>query len=151
MPIKNVKFGKEVKIPHKNLVNLYGCEIGDECLIGPFVEIQNDVSVGARSRIQSHSFICSKVRIGRNVFVAHGVVFINDRYPPSRDSAKWEEIIVEDGAVIGSNATVLPCRIGKGAMVAAGAVVTSDVPAGKIAAGNPARIIGDVKGKKPQK
>jgi acetyltransferase-like isoleucine patch superfamily enzyme len=122
---------------------LYGCEIGDECLIGPFVEIQNDVKIGGRSRIQSHAFICSKVRIGEDVFVGHGVVFINDKYPVHRNPKDWEETIVEDKVVIGSNATILPCKIGKGAIIGAGAVVTKDVPKGTTVAGNPARKIKD--------
>lgn len=141
MPIKNVKLGKNVKIPHSELVNLYGCEIGDNCLIGPFVEIQKEVKIGKNTRIQSHSFICSKVTIGENVFIGHGVVFINDRYPPRYEPEFWEEIIIEDDVAIGSNATILPCKIGKGALIAAGSVVTKDVPPKKIVAGNPARII----------
>jgi len=146
MPIKNVKLGrKNVKIPCPELVNLYGCEIGDNCFIGPFVEIQEDVKIGENCRIQSHTFICSKVRIGRDVFVGHGVVFINDKHPVRRDPKDWEETIVEDGAVIGSNATILPCRIGKNALVGAGAVVTKDVPPNAIVVGNPARIIGERK------
>jgi acetyltransferase-like isoleucine patch superfamily enzyme len=140
-----VKLGKEVTLPQPDLVNLYGCEIGDECLIGPFVEIQSGVKVGKGSRVQSHTFICSKVTIGENVFVGHGVMFINDRYPVRRDPEDWEETVVEDGVAIGSNATILPCQIGKGAMVAAGAVVTKDVPPGKTVAGNPAKIIGERK------
>jgi len=145
MPIKNVKLGKNVKIPYPELVNLYGCEIGDNCFIGPFVEIQEDVKMGENCRIQSHTFICSKVRMGRDVFVGHGVVFINDKHPVRRDPKDWEETIVEDWVVIGSNATILPCRIGKNALVGAGAVVTKDVPPNAIVVGNPARIIGERK------
>lgn len=145
MPLKNVKLGKNVRISFPDLVNLYNCEIGDDCLIGPFVEIQNDVKIGKESRIQSHTFICSKVTIGERVFVAHGVMFINDRYPVRRDPKDWEETIVEDDVVIGSNATILPCRIGKNALVGAGAVVTKDVPSGKAVVGNPAKIIGNRK------
>ena len=141
MPIKNVKIGKNVDIPFPKLVNLYGCEIGNDCLIGPFVEIQTGVKIGEKTRIQSHSFICSKVRIGREVFIGHGVMFINDKYPVHRDFNDWQEIIVEDGVVIGSNATILPCRIGKNALIGAGAVVTKDVPFGKIVIGNPAKVI----------
>lgn len=140
--MKNVKLGKGVKIPYPELVNLYGCEIGEGCLIGPFVEIQEDVKIGAKTRIQSHSFICSKVRIGKGVFVGHGVMFINDRYPVHRNSEYWEKTIIKDKVVIGSNATILPCRIGENALVGAGAVITKDVPANKIVAGNPAKIIG---------
>lgn len=145
MPIKNVKLGKNVEIPHPDLVNLYDCEIGDNCFIGPFVEIQKGVKVGAGSRIQSHSFLCTRVKIGRDVFVGHGVMFINDRFPPRRDPREWEDIIVEDKVAIGSNATILPCRIGKNALVGAGAVVTKDVPPNKVVAGNPARVIGERK------
>lgn len=145
MPIKNVKLGKNISIPYPELVNLYGCEISDNCLIGPFVEIQNDVKIGAKSRIQSHSFICSKVRIGNNVFIGHGVIFINDRYPVRKNPKDWEEIIIENNVVIGSNATILPCKIGENALIGAGAVVTKDVPGNKIVVGNPAKIIGDRK------
>lgn len=141
MPIKNVKLGKNVKIPHPQLVNLYDCEIGSECFIGPFVEIQKDVKIGENNRIQSHSFICSKVKIGKNVFISHGVVFINDKYPVHRDPKDWEEIIIEDNVVIGSNTTILPCKIGKGALIGAGSVVTRDVPPGVTVAGNPAKLI----------
>ncbi len=137
----DVKLGKNVIIPHPELVNVYGCEIGDNCMIGPFVEIQNDVVIGKNTRIQSHSFICSKTRIGKNVFIGHGAIFINDRYPPRRNPADWEPIIIGDGAVIGSNATVLPCRIGKGATIGAGAVVTKDVPAHAVVTGNPAQAV----------
>jgi len=145
MPIKNVKLGKNVIIPYPNLVNLYECEIDDNCFVGPFVEIQKDVKIGEKSRIQSHSFICSKVRIGRKVFIGHGVTFINDKYPVHRNPKDWEGVIVGDEAAIGNNATILPCKIGKRALVGAGSVVTKDIPAGKIVAGNPAKIIGDRK------
>lgn len=145
MPIKDVKLGKGVKIPYPDLVNLYGCDIGDNCFIGPFVEIQNDVKIGEGTRIQSHSFICSKVRIGKSVFVGHGVIFINDKYPVRHDPKDWEETIIGDDVVIGSNATLMPCKVGIKAMIGAGAVVTKDVPAKKIAVGNPARIIGERK------
>lgn len=142
MPIKNTEFGKDVIIHHPDLVNLYGCKIGDNCMIGPFVEIQSDVVVGKNTRIQSHSFICSKVRIGNGVFIGHGVMFINDRRPVQKNPDDWEETIIEDGVVIGSNATILPCKINKNALVGAGSVVTKDVPAGKVVAGNPAKVIG---------
>jgi len=145
MPIKNVKLGKNVIIPYPDLVNLYGCEIADNCFIGPFVEIQRDVKVGEKTRIQSHTFICSKVTIGREVFIGHGVMFVNDKHPVHTNPEDWEETIVENKVIMGNNATILPCKIGKNALVGAGAVVTKDVPPNKIVAGNPAKIIGDRK------
>jgi len=145
MPIRKVKIGENVNIPFPKLVNLYKCEIGDGCLIGPFVEIQEGAKIGEKSRIQSHCFICSKVKIGKEVFVGHGVVFINDKYPVNSNPKDWQETVVEDGAILGSNATILPCRIGRNALIGAGAVVTKDIPAGKVAVGNPAKIIGERK------
>lgn len=137
--IRDCKLGKRVKIPFPDLVNLYECKIDDDAFIGPFVEIQKGVTIGKKTRIQSHSFICSKVKIGKGVFIGHAVTFVNDRYPVHRNPKDWEEIIVEDYAVIGNNATILPCRIGKKALVGAGSVVTKDVPGGVIVAGNPAK------------
>jgi len=145
MPVNNEKLGKNVNIPYPELVNLYGCEIGNNCFIGPFVEIQEDVKIGKNCRIQSHSFICSKVIIGNNVFISHGAMFINDKYPVRKDPKDWEETIVEDGVIIGSNVTILPCKIGSNALVGAGSVVTRNVPPNKIVAGNPAKIIGERK------
>jgi acetyltransferase-like isoleucine patch superfamily enzyme len=142
MPIKNVKLGKNVKIPFPELVNLYGCRIGDNCMIGPFVEIQKGVKIGNNTRVQSHSFICSKVIIGKEVFIGHGVMFINDRYPVHKNSKDWQKTVVGDKAVIGSNATILPCRIGNGALIGAGATVTCLVEKNRIVAGNPAKVIG---------
>jgi|WetSurMetagenome_2_1015567.scaffolds.fasta_scaffold00344_15 acetyltransferase-like isoleucine patch superfamily enzyme len=124
-----------------NFVNMYGCTIGRDCMIGCFVEIQRGAEIGDRTRIQSHSFVCDMVRIGSDCFVGHGVMFINDVYPPQADRGSWKSTVVEDGASIGSNATILPVRIGRGAIVGAGSVVTSDVPDGAIVAGNPARVI----------
>src|SRR3989304_5275156 len=106
MPIYNVELGHNINIPYPELVNLYGCKIGDNCFIGPFVEIQKEVTIGENSRIQSHSFICSKVKIGKEVFIGHGVMFINDKYPVKINPEDWEETIVGDGVVIGSNATI---------------------------------------------
>lgn len=141
MPINDAKIGRGTVIPYHALVNIYGCVIGENCLVGPFVEIQRDVVIGDGTRIQSHTFICSKVRIGKNCFIGHGVMFINDKYPVHRDPKDWHEIIVEDNVIIGSNATILPCKIGKGAVIGAGSVVTKDVGAGKTVVGNPAREV----------
>lgn len=137
--LKNCKIGDDVEI--WRFVNLYGCTIGDECLIGSLVEIQNDVKVGARSRIQSHAFVCSRVTIEEDVFVSHGAKFINDRYAPSGNPNEWESTIVRDGASIGTNATLLPVEIGKNAIIGAGAVVVDDVPDNAVVVGNPGKVI----------
>lgn len=137
--LKNCKLGKDCRI--WRFVNMYGCDLGDECMVGSHVEIQPDVDIHHRCRIQSHSFICSLVTIESDVFVGHGVMFINDLMPPSNDSDAWERTHVGSGAVIGSNATLLPVHIGEDALVGAGAVVTEDVPPNAIVAGNPAEII----------
>lgn len=136
--IVNCHIGKNTVI--WNYVNLYGCKIGTNCMVGAFVEIQNDVGIGNNVRISSHSFICSKVTIGNNVFIGHGVTFINDLFPP-RAEKFWDETIIEDGVSIGSNATILPVKIGKNSVVGAGAVVTKNVPANSIVVGNPAKIL----------
>lgn len=136
--IVNCQIGKDTII--WNFVNLYGCKIGDNCMIGAFVEIQSDVETGNNVRVSSHSFICSKVKLGNNIFIGHGVVFINDLDPP-RGEEFWKETIVEDGVSIGSNATILPVRIGKNSLIGAGSVVTRNVPPNSVVVGNPARII----------
>lgn len=150
MPIgKSVKIGKDVKIPYPRLVNLFGCVLGDRVFVGPFVEIQKGVVIGKNTRISSHSFICEGVSLGRSVFVAHSVVFINDLFDSENiKSWKLKRTIVEDGVRIGSNATILPCVVGKGSIIGAGAVVTRDVPQGVVVAGNPAKVLRKIKNDK---
>lgn len=160
MPIDtSAVLGDGVKITHPDLVNIYGCRIGDETRIGPFVEVQRGAIVGARCKIQSHCFICDGVTIEDEVFVGHGVMFTNDRLPRATgddgrllgaDDWKMDATVVGRGASIGSGAVILPVRIGRGAMVGAGSVVTRDVPDYAIVAGNPARRIGTVQGKDAQ-
>ena len=138
----DVKLGRDVAI--FEFVNLYGCEVGDESRIGAFVEIQRDAVIGRRVRIQSHTFICSGVRIGDDVFVGHNVTFINDRHPSAEGarSGAWtlEPTVVESRVSIGSGAVILcGLTIGEGARIGAGAVVTRDVPPGAIVAGVPAK------------
>lgn len=123
-------------------VNMYGCSLGNECMVGSLVEIQSDVEIGDRCRIQTHAFVCSLVTIEDDVFVSHGAKFVNDRTPPSGNSDEWERTYVRQGAAIGTNATLLPVEIGENALVGAGAVVTEDVPENAIVAGNPAEIVG---------
>jgi len=132
-------------------VNLYGCEIGDETKIGAFVEIQKNAKVGSRCKISSHTFVCEGVAIEDNVFIGHGVMFINDRYPRATNDGgalqtekDWtvELTLVRKGASVGSGATILPnLTIGENAIVGAGSVVTRDVPPNAVAAGNPARVL----------
>jgi acetyltransferase-like isoleucine patch superfamily enzyme len=134
-----------------DFINLYGCRIGDNTKIGPFVEIQKNVTVGRNCKIQSHSFICEGVTIEDEAFVGHGVVFINDRYPRSatdsgalQTEADWQVVptTIKKGASLGSNATILcGVTVGEGAIVGAGSVVTKDVPAHTTVAGNPAKTI----------
>jgi acetyltransferase-like isoleucine patch superfamily enzyme len=145
----DVKLGNGVTI--YNFVNLYGCEIGDGSRIGSFVEIQKGAVVGRNCKVSSHSFICEGVSIADEVFIGHGVIFINDKYPRAttadgslQSEADWQVVktVVERGASIGSGATILcGITIGEEAIVGAGAVVTQDVPAGTSVAGNPARAL----------
>jgi acetyltransferase-like isoleucine patch superfamily enzyme len=145
----DVKLGNNVRL--SKFINLYGCEIGDETKIGAFVEIQKNSTVGRYCKISSHTFICEGVIIEDQVFIGHGVMFINDSYPRAttvegklQTDADWkvERIVIKKGASIGSGATILPnTSIGENAIVGAGSVVTKDVPSNAIVAGNPARIL----------
>ncbi len=152
----DVRLGKGVKL--SRFINLYGCEIGDETKIGAFVEVQKKAKIGKRCKISSHTFICEGVTIEDNVFVGHGVTFINDTYPHAANAdgtlqteADWkvETTLVKKGASIGSGSTIL-CNvtIGENAIVGAGSVVTKDVPANAVVAGNPARVLRKINQKK---
>lgn len=143
MPVdKKVKLGKGVKIPFPKLVNLYGCSLGDGVFVGPFVEIQQNVVIGKNSRVSSHSFICDGVEIGEDVFIGHGVMFINDMFDsPNIKSWRMRKIKVENKVRIGTNATILPVTIGSNSIIGAGAVVTRSVPKDSTVAGNPARVL----------
>jgi acetyltransferase-like isoleucine patch superfamily enzyme len=150
MPIKgDVMLGDNVRIHHPELVNLYGCSVGDDTRIAAFVEIQKNAVIGARCKVSSHSFICEGVRIEDEVFVGHGVMFINDRYPRAtaggalQTDADWKVVgtLVKRGASLGSGAVIMcGVTIGEQAMVGAGAVVTHDVPDYATVLGVPARI-----------
>jgi acetyltransferase-like isoleucine patch superfamily enzyme len=139
--VRDVEFGARVRIVEP--CNLYGCRIGDDCFIGPFTEIQRGVRIGARSRVQSHSFICELVTIGDDCFVGHGVTFINDTFAsggPARGRRElWRETVIGNRVSIGSNATILPVRIADDVVIGAGSVVTRDITAAGSYAGNPAR------------
>jgi UDP-2-acetamido-3-amino-2,3-dideoxy-glucuronate N-acetyltransferase len=145
----DVKLGKDVKL--SKFINLYGCEIGDETKIGAFVEIQKNAVVGKRCKISSHTFVCEGVSIEDNVFIGHSVTFINDSYPRAttdegglQTEADWkvERTVIKKGASIGSGSTILSnISIGENAIVGAGSVVTKNVPANSIVAGNPAKLL----------
>tara|TARA_X000001036_G_C20590260_1_gene770471 strand:- start:783 stop:1256 length:474 start_codon:yes stop_codon:yes gene_type:complete len=141
--IKDSSIGSGTKIWH--YTNLYGCKIGKNCNIGSFTEIQNSVTIKNNVTISSHSFICSMVKIEDYVFIGHGVMTINDLFPPSKartgSDKSWKSILVKKNAVIGSNATIMPVTIGENSIVGAGSVVNKDVPDNCIVVGNPAKII----------
>lgn len=144
--IVNVDFGENVKVVEP--ANIYGCKIGDDCFVGPFVEIQKDVVIGDRTKVQSHSFICELVSIGNDCFIGHGVMFINDLFatggPARGDKSLWKSTVVGNNVSIGSNATILPVSICDNVVVGAGAVVTKNITQPGIYAGNPARKLKDL-------
>jgi acetyltransferase-like isoleucine patch superfamily enzyme len=141
--IVNVKFGDSVTVV--NPVNLYGCAIGSDVFVGPFVEIQKDVNIGERTKIQSHSFICELVDIGKDCFIGHGVMFINDTFakggPARGDKSLWKQTRIGDNVSIGSNATILPVDVCNNVVIGAGSVVTKDIKAPGVYVGNPAKLI----------
>jgi UDP-2-acetamido-3-amino-2,3-dideoxy-glucuronate N-acetyltransferase len=159
MPIADtVKLEENVKVFHPSLVNLYGCTIGADTKVGTFVEIQKGATIGKRCKISSHTFICEGVQIEDEVFIGHGVMFTNDRFPRATNAdgslqteADWsvQATHVQRGASIGSGATIISgVTIGQGALVGAGAVVTKDVPDFAVVAGVPARVVGDARDKR---
>ncbi len=149
--IVDVRFGDRVKVVQP--VNIYGCSIGDDCFIGPFVEIQRDVVIGARCKVQSHTFVCELVTIGDDCFIGHGVMFINDLFakggPARGDKSLWLSTKIGSRVSLGSNATILPVSICDDVVVGAGAVVTKDINKPGIYAGNPARLLRAIEGKSP--
>lgn len=144
--IKNVNFGRNVKVVQP--ANLYGCTIGDNCFIGPFTEIQSRVSIGARSRVQSHAFICELVSIGEDCFISHGVMFVNDLFAtggPARGNQQlWKSTTLGNKVSVGTNATILPVKICNNVVIGAGSVVTKDINEPGIYAGNPAKKIRNI-------
>lgn len=140
--VVNVEMGDNVK--YITPVNMYGCKLGHDSFVGPFVEIQRNSSIGDRTRVQSHSFICEMVTIGDDCFIAHGVMFINDLFnegQPEADMSKWRATEIGNNVSIGSNATILPVKICDGTVIGAGSVVVKDINKKGIYAGNPARLI----------
>lgn len=142
----DVEFGENVKVVQP--VNLYGCIIGDNCFIGPFVEIQKDVKIGSNTKIQSHSFICELVSIGDNCFIGHGVMFINDLFsaggPAQGNKALWRKTQIGSNVSIGSNATILPVAICDRVVIGAGSVVTKNIIRSGVYVGNPAKFIREI-------
>lgn len=144
--IRDVQFGENVTIVEP--VNLYGCRIGNNCFIGPFVEIQKGVSIGENCKIQSHSFICELVTIGTNCFISHGAMFINDTFrdgkPAGGNKSKWQSTKIGNNVSVGTNATILPVTICDHAVIGAGSVVTKNILESGVYAGNPATKIKDI-------
>jgi acetyltransferase-like isoleucine patch superfamily enzyme len=145
--VRGVEFGARVRLVEP--CNLYGCIIGDDCFVGPFTEIQQGVRIGARTRVQSHGFICELVTIGEDCFIGHGVMFINDTFstggPSGGRKELWRETVIGNRVSIGSNATIMPVRIVDNVVIGAGSVVTRDITAAGTYAGNPARQLGQRK------
>ena len=141
MPINDCQIGENVKIIEP--VNLYGCVVGNNCFIGPFVEIQKNVTIGDGTKIQSHCLICDGVTIGKHCFIGHGTIFTNDIFVDSPNFENWilKETKIGNDVRIGSNVTLLPVTVGNDAIIGAGAVVTKDVPAKCVVAGNPAKFV----------
>ena len=141
--IVDVEFGDDVTVVEP--VNLYGCTLGDGVFVGPFVEIQKGVCIGARTRVQSHAFICELVSIGEDCFISHGAKFINDPFsiggPARGDKTQWKETVVGDRVSIGTNATIMPVSICDDVVIGAGSVVTKDISESGTYAGNPARLL----------
>lgn len=139
----DVNLGKNVKIIGPS--NIYGCKINDDVFIGPFVEVQKNVVIGSRTKVQSHSFICELVEIGADCFIGHGVVFINDKFesggPAGGDKTKWKKTKVGENVCIGSNATILPVKISDNVVIGAGSVVTKDITEPGVYIGNPAKLL----------
>lgn len=146
--IIDVQFGKRVTVVEP--ANLYGCSVGDDSFIGPFVEIQKGVRIGGNCKIQSHAFICELVTIGNNCFISHGVKFVNDKFqkggPAQGDKNFWGETKIGNGVSIGTNATILPVSIADNTVIGAGSVVTKDITKPGIYGGNPARLIKEIEG-----
>ncbi len=141
--IRDVEFGARVKVTEP--CNLYECKIGDACFVGPFTEIQKGAVIGARTRVQSHAFVCELVTIGEDCFIGHGVMFINDTFaagaPAHGKKELWREAVIGNRVSIGSNATIMPVRIVDDVVIGAGSVVTKDIMAAGSYAGNPARLL----------
>jgi acetyltransferase-like isoleucine patch superfamily enzyme len=144
--VRDVRAGAGVKIVEP--ANVYDCDLGDHVFVGPFVEIQKGVRIGARTRVQSHAFVCELVSIGQDCFIGHGVMFVNDTFekggPARGDQTLWKSTVIGDRVSIGSNATILPVRICAGTVIGAGAVVTRDIESPGVYAGNPARRLRDL-------